>query len=252
MEASLFIFHAIKKGYLLPEEVHETLSKFNITIKLESKTTEASEFEASVPEDELKLRNIFQTPEKAFLENIKNFSLPQNNNNNNNNIQLFDAYKALIAVTSSPNKLKNIPKQITTYKRARDHINLTFVPKIIIPLFGSLHHFLLLLFGGKEARHMYNTFFDEEIHHRLQIQKNKYQHEIKSSIQDCFKRINEHLLDISPLLLKGCFISASSYEKIRTLISFNLNPMSPSIILRSSLPKITKQDHEYMYVFLLL
>lgn len=159
-----------------------------------------------------------------------------------------EPYRTLLNVTSNSSKLKSIPKQITTYKRACEHMATIFVPRIIVPLFGSLYHFLLLLFGVGEIRQMHDTFYAEELNKRIQVEKSKHQGEIKSCIQDCFKRIDEHLVEISPLLLKGCFISANSYEKIRALLSFHLTSMPPSIQLRSSLPKVTKEGHEYMYV----
>lgn len=87
----------------------------------------------------------------------------------------------------------------------------------------------------------------EELKKSLNEEKANLEKSNKTKMNDFVNSINNHYKNISLLLLKGCFISNKSYDKIRLLLSFKMN-QEETIILRSKLPKIAKKPNTAMYV----
>jgi hypothetical protein len=67
------------------------------------------------------------------------------------------------------------------------------------------------------------------------------------AMKDYATAVEGHLKERAPLLLKGSFISAESFTKLRYLMSFDLDHEEHALILRSELPKVAKPSCFSMY-----
>lgn len=81
----------------------------------------------------------------------------------------------------------------------------------------------------------------------LKEEKDNLQQTFQTKMNSFVNSINDHYKNIALFLLKGCFISNKSYEKIRLLLSFKMN-QEETIILRSKLPKIVQKPLSSMFV----
>jgi hypothetical protein len=162
---------------------------------------------------------------------------------NANDGKLRDCYLKLLAVNGKSAKVKKIPKLITNYKGAMEHVANTFIPKLILPLFGNLELFLVLLFNQADVKLFVHSMFENELRTRL----NMVRKTDKDNLLEFSRKIEKHYSEVSLKVLKGCQISNSSFKKIRSLLSFNI-ALDPSIILRQLVPKIALDSSELMYV----
>lgn len=96
-----------------------------------------------------------------------------------------------------------------------------------------------------KARNSY--LLDEGMKNRA----NKERANVEKIRQDAMKEyataVEGHIKDRAPLLLKGSFISAESFAKLRYLMSFDLDHEEHALILRSELPKVAKPSCFSMY-----
>lgn len=76
------------------------------------------------------------------------------------------------------------------------------------------------------------------------ISEEKIRHD---AMKDYAAAIDKHLKERAPLFLKGSFVSAESFTKMRYLLSFNLDSEEHAIVLRSDLPKVAKSSLLPMY-----
>lgn len=97
--------------------------------------------------------------------------------------------------------------------------------------------FLLLLCQTEEFKDRHTVLLNEELEIQLKREKIINQKAARSELEKFSSTISKHYESVALLLLKGCFVSNTSYNKIRSLLSFNLN-QETGIVMRSKLPKI--------------
>jgi hypothetical protein len=107
--------------------------------------------------------------------------------------------------------------------------------------------FLLVLFHNSEFSERHTQSLQEELEKELKKERKAHKKAIRSELQRFSNAIDEHFQSVSLLLLKGTFIPNNSYNKIRLLLSFNLNKET-GIIKRSKLPEIASGSIQYLYV----
>lgn len=81
----------------------------------------------------------------------------------------------------------------------------------------------------------------------LNDEKQKAEEATQSAIKQYTTSINQHLQEVSIMLLKGCFISNESYKKIRLIQSYMLEE-ERAIVLRCELPKEVKPFQKPLYI----
>lgn len=118
---------------------------------------------------------------------------------------------------------------------------------MIVPLFGSLDMFLLLLFQTQEFKDRHTNLVEEELEKQMKKERSKHKKALHSELENFSIAINKHFESVSLLLLKGSFISNNSYNKIRLLLSFDLN-QETGIVKRSKLPKKASDSIQSVYV----
>jgi len=150
--------------------------------------------------------------------------------------ELLTHYVKLLNLTEKSNQLKKIPIYIISYKRAIEHLKEIFIKRLIVPLFGSFDLFLTLLFNLEEVKSKNNLLLEEQVQKRLKEEKETIQKAADAKTTNIINSINKHFQDIALLLLKGCFLSNESYQKLRLLLSFDTN-LERAIVLRCPLPK---------------
>ena len=107
--------------------------------------------------------------------------------------------------------------------------------------------FLLLLFHTPEFKARHTNILEEELEKRMKVERNLNKNAVHSEIEKFSSVVNQHFESISLLLLKGTFISNNSYNKIRSLLSFDLK-QEIGIVQRCKLPKIASDSLMSVYV----
>lgn len=93
-----------------------------------------------------------------------------------------------------------------------------------------------------------NSFLlNEGMKNRTKKEKANEENIRHETMKDFAAAIEEHLKDRAPFMLKGSFISAESFTKLRYLLSFDLDHEEHALVLRSELPKVAKSSCFTMY-----
>ena len=91
-----------------------------------------------------------------------------------------------------------------------------------------------------------NLLLEEQVQKRLKEEKDTIQKAADAKTNNIINSINKHFQDIALLLLKGCFLSNESYQKLRLLLSYDTN-LERAIVLRCPLPKKISSYQKPMY-----
>lgn len=106
---------------------------------------------------------------------------------------------------------------------------------------------MILLFSTEAVKDRNKFLLDEGMKKLWKREKGTQEKTRHEAMKEFANVINEHLKELAPYLLKGSFISAESFIKLRYLLSFNLDHEEPAVVLRCNLPEVAKSSHFSMY-----